>query len=351
MSRLGRTELVVPTCGFGGIPLGREHLHDDEAVRLLRRAVDEGLLLIDTFGGYGRSEYRIGRAIQGRRGQVTLVTKSRARFAPDAFAAAIEESLKTLRVERIDILLLKNVDEDVDLANVETNIEVLRRFQEQGKVGYIGLSSHSPEHACRAVETGLIDVAEVPYNYANRHFEKVLDLAVEKDVGILAMKPLGGGRLFPDVPKGAPETAETVVQALSFAMSHPSQPVLIPGIGSQAELDRYLEARSRLRALSPEEKDCLAERVLALGDDFCRACGYCRPVCPAGIPIDEVLPLADRVRHVRTDETYGMILKKRFRSLAAQVAACEECGKCVEECPYDLPIPDRLKEAIRLLGP
>jgi len=118
--------------------------------------------------------------------------------------------------------------------------------------------------------------------------------------------------------------------------------------GTRAELDRYLEAIPKACLLSPEEKDELTERAHDLGDSFCRACGYCREVCPAGIPIDEILPLLDRVKHVHTDGTYKQFLKKQFQALGLDSNRCEDCQKCIEECPYNLPVPDRLKEAFQI---
>lgn len=346
--RLGSTGIEVNRLGLGGIPIGRQEVSEQEAVKVIRGAIDAGINLIDTFSAYGRSEVRIGQALGDLDAKVTLVTKSRARLSQEEFVQMIEGSLRTLQVDCIDILLIKNIDDDARLARAESHLKTLKKCQEQGKVRFIGLSSHSPEHACRAIESGYIDVAEVPYNYANRHFEKVLDLAAERNVGILAMKPLGGSRLFPEVPKGAPETLETLVNALSFAISHPSNPVVIPGIGTLAELERYLEAMPLLKLLSAEQKDELHQRAHDLGDDFCRACGYCRPVCPAGIPIDEILPLLDRAQHVRTDGTYKHILKKQFLELAVAPNPCEECQQCIEECPYNLPVPERLKEAFEI---
>ena len=195
-SRLGRTDITVPTCGFGGIPVGRDHLTDEEGEALVKRALDAGLTLIDTFSGYRRSEMRIAGALKGRRDEVTLVTKSRSRYGQDEFEAMIETSLRNLQVEYLDFLLLKNIDNDDCVANIDSCMEVLYRLKKKGKIRFSGLSSHSPEHSLAALKTGVLDTAEVPYNYANRHFEPVLDLAAELDAGIFAMKPLGGGRIF-----------------------------------------------------------------------------------------------------------------------------------------------------------
>jgi len=350
-SRLGRTGIEVPTCGFGGIPIGRDHIDDEQAADILRRAIDSGLLLIDTFCNYGRSEIRIGMALKGRREQVTLVTKARSAYEPDAFEEMVELSLKNLDVECIDVLLLKNVDNDACVERVERLVGVVDKMREQGKIRFTGLSAHSPQHAKAALETGLLDVAEVPYNYANRGFESVLDLAAERELGVLTMKPLGGGRLFGEAEKGSPATLDTLVDALSFARSHPAQPVLIPGIGTHAELDRYLEAIPKLRELNAEEKEALAQSALELGEHFCRGCGYCAAVCPAELPIDKILPLADRAQHVRTDNTYKALLKKEFATLDVDLESCQQCRKCVDECPFDLAVPERLQEAFELLRP
>jgi predicted aldo/keto reductase-like oxidoreductase len=349
-TRLGRTGIVVPVCGLGGIALGRADVSDEEGAEIVRRAVDAGLGLIDTFCAYGRSELRIGQALKGRRHKVTLVTKSRASFTTEEFVRQIEASMLALGVDVLDALLIKNVDDDPRLGNVGMHVETLRKLQAQGKVRFTGLSSHSPQHSIEAIRSGGIDIAEVPYNYANLHFEPVLDLAAEMDVGILAMKPLGGGRLFPGTDKGAPETVETLVKALSFALSHPANPVLIPGIGSLRELERYFEAIPHLRRLDAKEKKAISDAARAFGDDFCRACGYCRQVCPSGIPIDELLPLHDRGRFVRTDETHRQVLKAQFQRLLASLEPCRECRKCIEECPFKLPVPQRLKEAFEFFG-
>ncbi|MCA1808591.1 MAG: aldo/keto reductase, partial [Lentisphaerae bacterium] len=281
--------------------------------------------------------------------RVTLVTKARASFTPKDFSDHIDGALARLQVECIDILLLKNIDNDACVANIPALSEVVARVKAQGKIRFAGLSSHSPEHACQAIETGAIDVAEVPYNYANRVFEKVLDLAVARDVGILAMKPLGGGRLFGEAAKGSSDTLETLVAALSFAMSHTCRPVLIPGIGTDMELDRYLEAIPRLLILSDTEKQALIEQAQDLGTEFCRGCGYCRSVCPSGIPIDEILPLLDRFEHIRTDQTYRQQLAREFAAIGADPTACRDCRKCIEECPFKLPVPERLKQAFAVL--
>ena len=349
--RLGRTGLVVPAFGFGGIPIGREDIEDAPAADVIRRAIEGGMTLIDTFSGYGRSEARIGMAIRGRRQRVTIVTKAFVSLGAEGFVEMVEGSLKTMGIECIDVLLIKNVDSAAGVQRAAEHAETLAKLRRQGKARFGGLSSHSPEHARAAIEAGFIDVAEVPWNYANPSFEAVLDLAADQDVGILAMKPLGGGRLFGDLPQeGAPESLDTLIDALSFAVSHRAGAVAIPGIGSEAELDRYLEAAPRVRPLTDDQKQRLTVAAMDFGDDFCRACGYCRSVCPAGLPIDEILPLLDRFKHVRTDHTFQSELKRRFAALKLDGAACRECRKCVEECPFDLPIPERLKEALEALA-
>jgi aryl-alcohol dehydrogenase-like predicted oxidoreductase len=104
--RLGKTGLMVSRVGMGGIPIQRPA--EDEAITLIRRALDLGVNLIDTAAGYGESEERIGKALVGRRDQAIIATKSGRRSKAEA-ASELERSLKRLRTDVIDIWQLHNI--------------------------------------------------------------------------------------------------------------------------------------------------------------------------------------------------------------------------------------------------
>ncbi|MBU1155574.1 MAG: aldo/keto reductase, partial [Proteobacteria bacterium] len=155
MVPLGNTGLMVSEVGFGGIPLTR--ISQDEAVALLRAALDKGFTYFDTARMYGDSEVKMGQALEGRRDQVILATKTMKRGGQE-MTQEIEASLEALRTSYIDLYQMHNLvkPEDIDaLSDPDGAYQALLRAKQEGKVGHIGFSSHHPDMAIKAIETGL----------------------------------------------------------------------------------------------------------------------------------------------------------------------------------------------------
>ena len=110
--RLGKTELMVTRIGFGGIPIQKPS--EEEAIRLVQDSLDRGINYIDTSRVYTNSEERIGKAIAGRRAEVILATKSVSR-TPDAILADLDQSLKNLQTDYVDLFQFHNVSTEQDL--------------------------------------------------------------------------------------------------------------------------------------------------------------------------------------------------------------------------------------------
>lgn len=327
--RLGRTGLQVSCIGLGGIPIQR--VDQAEAVRVVRSALDNGINFIDTARGYTDSEEKIGRALKGvKREEVILATKATSRSA-ESILRDVDESLGLLGVEYIDLYQMHNVKTEEELNRVTGPggaLEGLKKAQGQGKIRYIGVSSHTRENLEKMIPMGIIDTIQVPFNAVEKDTaDRLFPLAQQHDVGFIAMKPLAGGAL-------------THAQAaLDFILKYPVS-VAIPGMDSLEQVEANAQVGARGFRLPEAEKAALEAEVAQLGNAFCRRCGYCQP-CPQGIDIPSIFVFDGY--WVR----YG--LKQwaidRYRSLSQHASDCQECGECEEKCPYDLPIREMLKQA------
>lgn len=156
--RLGKTGLEVSRVGMGGIPIQRPA--EDEAIEVIRRTLDLGISLIDTSIGYGDSEMRIGKAIAGRREQVILATKGRWHDKATALEN-IEQSLKRLNTDYIDLWQFHGVNTLEGYEGVlgpGGAMEAAQAALQAGKIRHIGISSHSPDVARRAVASGRFEM-------------------------------------------------------------------------------------------------------------------------------------------------------------------------------------------------
>lgn len=327
--RLGRTGLQVSCIGLGGIPIQR--VDQAEAVRVVRSALDNGINFIDTARGYTDSEEKIGQALKGvKREEVILATKATSRSA-EGILGDVDKSLGLLGVEYIDLYQMHNVKTEEELKRVTGPggaLEGLKKAQRQGKIRYIGVSSHTRENLEKMIPMGIIDTIQVPFNAVEKDTaDRLFPLAQQHDVGFIAMKPLAGGAL-------------THAQAaLDFILKYPVS-VAIPGMDSGEQVEANAQVGAAGFQLPESEKAALEVEVVQLGNAFCRRCGYCQP-CPQGIDIPSIFVFDGY--WVR----YG--LKQwaidRYRALSKHASDCEECGECEEKCPYDLPIREMLKQA------
>ena len=208
--RLGKTNLEVSRVAIGGIPLQRPP--EDEAIRIVHRALELGVNLIDTAAGYGESEERIGKALVGRRDQAIIATKSGRPSKAEA-AAELERSLKRLQTDVIDIWQLHNISSAEKYAQVTGpggSLEAAREALQAGKIRHIGISSHNLDTAIEAVKSGLFETIQFPFNYVTREpADELIPLAEEHDVGFIGMKPFAGGTMA--IAKAVAESSATSI--------------------------------------------------------------------------------------------------------------------------------------------
>ncbi len=330
--KLGRTGLEVSVLGFGGISI--QSISPQEAENLILRAVELGVNFFDTARSYTDSERKM-RCLSGKSGLI-LASKTLARDA-DGLRRDLETSLSELGRERIDVYQLHNVSRREELEKVLSRngaLEGARKAQEEGLVGFVGVSSHNAQVAADALRTGEFDTLQIPVNAVESHYEEsgVLEMASRLGVGVIAMKPLGGGVILP-----AP-------LSLRYALSRQVATV-IPGMRSLRELEENAETARGWRPLDQGGKEELGRLVESLGGRFCRRCQYCLP-CPEGIYIPQALICLGTWKW-RGEPERAVLLYRR--TVPVPASACSECGACEERCPYGLPVREMLKEAAFLL--
>jgi len=348
--RLGKTELMVSIIGFGGIKLPA--VERKTAYEVLNRALDLGINFFDTARGYGDSEEKIGWAIGERRDEFYVSTKSAALTAEE-MERDIKTSLERLQTDHIDLYMCHNLrhSESYDKAMGPGGaMEALKKAKLEGIIGHIGFSCHRfHETMERGIKSGEFEALMVAYNILNDELvdETILPLAKERDVGVIAMKPLAGGALAQPPPelKVSSKIPVTAEQALRFVLANPAVDVAIPGMTNLRELEENARVGEKFQVMTEAEKLELIKAAEELGKDFCRNCGYCLP-CPEEVRIPVIL------RHLGYYKRYGLVewAKGRYRMVEVKADACLECGQCQEKCPYSLNIPEMLKEAHMLLS-
>jgi predicted aldo/keto reductase-like oxidoreductase len=330
--RLGRTGIKASLLGFGGIPIMRVGM--EEARDAIAEALSSGVNFIDTARGYGDSEDKIGHALKSLGARPYLASKSPKRDA-DGMHEDFGVSLAKLGVEFIDIYQVHCVNTDEQYAGVVGSggaLEALNNLKAGGKLGYIGFTTHSLALAAKAVESGLFDTIQVLYNFIEPEAaDQVIPRAVEKDIGVLAMKPFAGGCI------------ERCDLALRFALSMPGV-IAIPGMATVDEVRRNVEVARRPEALDAGELRTAAAERKRLGTVYCRRCDYCQP-CPSEIPI----AFAMHIGSIRKRMGDSMMQTDFIKGVHEKVAECTECGECEERCPFDLPVRDLIKEARQTL--
>lgn len=321
----GNTGLQVSELGFGGIPIIR--LDMDTALSVLHRAYDRGITFYDTANLYRDSEEKIGRALEGLRHGVVLATKT---FRRDAAGTTkhLENSLRMLRTDCIDLYQLHQVAHDRDWNEVSAPggaLEALLKAREQGKFRFLGVTSHSLPMALKLVRTGLFRSIQFPFNFIERDAEKELHgEARKRGLGILAMKPFAGGMI---------DNAEV---AFKFLRQHPDV-LPIPGFDSIGQVDEVVSLYERPNVVRGKDLESMDRYRTVLGKQFCRRCEYCQP-CPQGVMITAAMGYK-----VIASRMSPRVAVEFSRAAMESVKLCDECGTCLDRCPYELPIPDMLK--------
>jgi aryl-alcohol dehydrogenase-like predicted oxidoreductase len=270
---LGSTGENVSLVGLGGGHIGIQE-SEAESIGIIRTAIDNGINFLDNSWDYsgGASEVRMGKALRdGYRDKVFLMTKIDGQTG-EAAMKQLDECLRRLQVETIDLLQFHEVIRLEDAGRVfapSGGMEAVLKAKEAGKLRYIGFTGHkSPEVHLRMLRTAsengfTFDAVQMPLNLLDTHFRsferEVLPCLVENGIGVLGMKPMAAGAL----PMSGTVTA---TECLHYAMSLPTSTV-ITGCESLARLEQALEAARSYRPLSEVERSALLSRTAGAAED------------------------------------------------------------------------------------
>jgi predicted aldo/keto reductase-like oxidoreductase len=256
---LGRTGQKVSVVGIGGYHLGRPGVAEDESLRIVRRALDEGINFLDNCWDYngGESEIRMGRALRdGYRKKAFLMTKIDGRDKNTA-ERQINESLKRLQTDRVDLLQFHEVIRDTDPERIFAPggaLEAVLQAQKDGKVRYLGFTGHkSPDFHLQMLNIAsahhfTFDTVQMPLNVMDAHFDsfeaKVLPLLLQQNIGVLGMKPMGD-------PFILHSKTVTAIECLQYSMNLPTS-VVITGCDSLSMLQQAVDAARSFQPLSED---------------------------------------------------------------------------------------------------
>jgi uncharacterized protein len=361
--RLGRTELRVSDISFGSASSS-----DPE---LVRYALERGITYFDSAESYrwGNAEVAIGQALMGKRDQVVLSTKTKA-GAHDTRAdmmKALEGSLKRLRTDHVDIYFNHAVNDVSRMQNQEW-WEFTELAKRQGKIRFRGMSGHGSDLVVcldYAIDKNLVDVILVAYSFGQdptftdrvRHtfhwaaiqtdLPRVLEKAKKKDVGVVVMKTLMGGKLNDMRPYERP--GGTFAQAaFRWVLSSPNVDALVISMTSKEAIDEYVSASGTAK-LTQDDFDLLARYAEMRAGNYCQpGCNACAESCPVRVPIAEVL----RTRMYEVDYGDSTLARTEYADLGAGATACLTCAHraCLSACPAGVPIAKLTRDAAARLG-
>lgn len=376
---LGRTGIKVSV-----IALGCEGFVANEGAlteQLLNAAEQGGINCIDLYAPQPEMRSRLGKWLRGRRGKFVLQAHlctvwqegqyKRTREIGEV-KASFEDLLTRLATDYIDIGMIHYVDslEDWEAVAGGPVMAYAREMQAQGKIRYIGLSSHNPAAAMQAVQSGLIDVLMFSVNpcydlqpanedcYAlwdgKNYDRQLVNMDPEREalyetcsrlgVAITVMKAFGGGDLLDEELSPAGK-ALTVNQCLHYALTRPGVAAVMSGAHTVDELEKCLEYTTA----ADVEKDYAAD-FAALPkiswEGHCMYCGHCAP-CPQGIDVAAVTKFLNLTK---AQNSVPETVREHYAALRHHAGECVKCGACEKRCPFKVTVIQNMQEAVKVFG-
>ncbi len=376
---LGRSGLKVSEIGIGceGF-MDKPYEQVKDFVDLME---ETGVNCIDLYSPNPEFRSRLGRALAGRREKFALQAHLCSVWQDGQYQrtrdigqvkSGFQDQLDRLGTDFVEIGMIHYVDSIDDWETQVKNSPVMAYVQElkaAGTIGCVGLSSHNPEVAQAAVDSGLIDVLMFSVNpcydlqpagedveqlWAESAYEKPLvnidpqrqalyESCQRQGVGITVMKAFGGGDLLSQYsPAGV---ALTPAQCLHYALTRPGVASVMCGARTLEELRACVAY-----ATAPDSEKDYAAAFAAMPKiswkGHCMYCGHCAP-CPAGISVADVTKFLNLARaQGQVPET----VREHYAALPHHAGECLACGACEGRCPFSVPIMENMERAAQIFG-
>ena len=377
--QLGNTGLKVSVIG-----MGCEGMNEDEyrmTGKLFDAAERLGINYFDLYASDPNLRAAIGAALKGRRERFVIQSHlcsvwkdgqyCRTRDL-DETKRGFEEMLSLLGTDYIDVGMIHYCDAMSDWEAIVDNgiLDYARELKRLGRIRHIGLSSHNPLVAERAVLEGGIevlmfsvnpcydlqpadeDVEQLWNDEAYAHVltnmdpdrQRLYEVCQREGVGITVMKAFAGGDLL-NAELSPAGVALTAHQCISYALSRPAVAVVLAGAHTVEQLEEsaaYCEADEQAR----DYASALASFPRIRWEGHCMYCSHCAP-CPMEISV------ADITKFLHLAEAQGDVpetVREHYRSLEHHASECIECGSCETRCPFGVAIRENMQSAVRVFG-
>ncbi|TET59189.1 MAG: aldo/keto reductase [Promethearchaeota archaeon] len=384
--KMGSLNWDVSVLGFGAMRfpmIDQTTVNEEEAIKMIRYAIDNGVNYIDTAYPYhnGESEVIVGKALkEGYREKVYLTTKL------PMWAVKNSEDFDKFLSEQIDRLqsnpdiylfhgLTKNRLEKIKKLNL---IEKMEDAKERGSFKYIGFSFHDNFEVFKEIiDYYKWDCCQIQFNYLDVEYQagtKGVEYAGSKNIALIIMEPIRGGKLAitEDKLDTKPElriildnskTKRTLADwALQFVWNYPEVCVVLSGMSNMQQVKENIESanNSAINSITKDELKTIS-KLRKTYDKYdlvpCTSCRYCLP-CPNGVSITWIFRLLNELGYWGEERKDRLLffydrmaktpeeLEKRLleeEEVEGAASLCIQCGECLEKCPQQIDIPDMME--------
>lgn len=376
---LGNTGLQVSEIG-----LGCEGFAEDDyqmCGRLFDAAEELGINYFDLYTSDPKTRAAVGEAIKGRRDQFIIQSHICSVWENDQYLrtrdldkvkAGFEEMMRLLQTDTIEVGMIHYCDALSDWDAIVKNgiLDYAVELKREGRIKHIGLSSHNPQVALKAIETGLIEVLMFSINpcydlqpasedvedlWRDEAYEKELinmdperqllyETCEKMGIGITVMKVFGGGDLL-DASLSPAGVALTVNQCIDYCLTRPAVAVALSGAHNVEQLREaaaYEDASEEERSYAA----ALASFPKISWEGHCMYCSHCQP-CPVQIDI------ATLTKFLNLALAQGGIpetVREHYKVLEHHGSDCIECAACESRCPFGVEVRENMKKAVAVFG-
>ncbi len=348
---LGRTGIKLPV-----VSMGTAYTNNQNLVRL---ALDEGVTLFATAEAYthGNNQIMLGNAMKERpRNSFTMLTsvgehhyyeqqdgRFRLDMDPKIFLDHAESSLERLQVDYVDILILPFAARRESVL-FKPLLKAMEKLKQEGKAKFLGIATHSyQDEAIRAaVDAGIFDVVMTAYNFRikNREaIEEAIQHAAHADLGIIAMKTMAG--TYWDKERTKPINPKA---ALKWVLQNENIHTTVPGCTNYDQLYQNLSIMEDLELTEEEEEDLKPPSGEVSSGLYCQQCSKCITQCPEGLDIPTIMRSYMYAYGYRNLEH----ARKTLCSTGIHSFPCTDCSSCTVRCQMGFDVRTKILDIARL---